>query len=243
MQNADHNYKIPQNNQGNSKINLIRSRLLIDTPEKYNQLKQGQCDNKYRYVDITTEAHPDVLLQPQFFWNASFVKLKFISSNEYKNNAIQIFPISKRAEIHFNIGDNPMSGVPNNYNEFFIYYWYPMAIPTDENINSILNWTEATRLRIYENQGHAAIKLMESIDKLDKLTKLNHLTLYMGPHTYDKINVATFIGNLSSLNEIIFIGNDISDDQVKEFMEKNATPSNWRVWTIDNVVTYNKHDE
>lgn len=152
--------------------------------------------------------------------------MNFISPANEGNNKITIFPGKfPRAEIYYRDGVNPFSGVPKNYQEYSVSYIYP-ATPSDENIDSILQWKRAIKLDI-SDQENVVISLLKRINEFSKLTKLWKLTLSMQDDNYKQVNVATFIENLLSLEEISFHANHMNDRHIKEFFANNKVPSNW----------------
>lgn len=217
----------------------------MDTPEKYEQLKQGHFDNKYSYVKVSAGAHPDVLLQPQYLVNASFQALSFIAKadgNEDVVNMIVIYPNVSYADAFYVDGENPLSGIPTTYSEYRVFYQQP-AKPTAENINSILHFAQAKKLSVNDRNG-VALDLYKRIEDLSKFKQLRVLNLCIQKATYKELKVAAFMENLISLREITFVGNDMSDEQVKEFYSMNVIPSNWRGWLIGRSIQYtNKNEE
>lgn len=165
--------------------------------------------------------------------------MSFISSTNEGENKITIFPGSyPRAEVYFRDGVNPLSGVPKHYGKYSVVYVYPSK-PDDENINSILQWKKAINLEIYD-QENVVITLLHRIEEFSKLDQLSNLKLAMHDENYKQINVATFIDNLLSLDEITFHGYHMTDKQMKEFEVKNKVPSNWRGFLMGQYIYYKK---
>lgn len=212
--------------------------LVIDTPEKYEQLKQGLFDGEFAVIEVTSGAHPQVLLQPQYFENGPYYMMTFTSPSEEGPNQIIIFPQYKDARISFRDGINLFSGVPRNYRKYAVSYFYP-ATPNPENIDSILQWNQAIELDIFD-LGHVVLILMDRIDELSKLYSLQKLTLSMYDENYEQINVATFIANLPSLREIVFQAYHMSQSQMEEFEAKNMVPSNWKCFRMELYIYYQK---
>lgn len=212
-------------------------RLFIDTPEKFEQLKAGAFDNKYKRIVVTSDATADVLLQPQHFSKSAFQSLQFIALNNDGNNTITIWPGQySQATIQFRNGENPLSGVPKDYSYYQIDYGYP-SIPTDENIDAILSWSRVWQLKIYD-QEDVAIKLTQRSAELKQMKGLNELYLSMQDDTYDQINVAAIINNLPALYEIDFTGQHMSSEQMKDFEARNPIPAGWKGWIIGKLIYY-----
>lgn len=200
--------------------------LHIDTPEKYEQLKQGKFNDEYLNIWITSDAHPDILLQPQFFEKSKFLEIRFISIRATANNTIILYPNEGRVDIEFNVGGNPLRGVPKKYGEYTIYFAY--FPPTVENINSIVSWEEAKSLRIVDRHS-VAVRLLKRIDEFSKLKKLKELDLRIEPHSYDQVNVTAFIENLPALKEMVLTGNQMTEIELQDFKARNKLPWNWRL--------------
>lgn len=216
--------------------------MFVDTPEQYNQLQQGQFNTLYDIIHITSDAHPNVLLQPQHFADAPFKEIWFISSTTDGYNMIKISSYnqnsatSKSATIKFNRGENPLSGIPKNCGLYSINY-DSASIPIAENIDSILQWNEMETLTIYD-QHNVTGSLLERIDEMSKLPKLTTLILSIQPQSYDQVNVTRFIKKLPKLKMIRFRAIDLTDEQLKVFYDKNPAPSRWRSRIEGNSIDY-----
>lgn len=204
-------------------------------------MKEGFYDNRFNHAEVSADAHPDVLLQPQYCANVSIWAIKFVSSTEEGNNTILIHPATQTkgvAEIDFRHGENPLSGVPTNYIHYTVEYMNS-AKPTTENIDSILQWKNAYTLRC-RDRGDVAVTLFKRIDELSDLTKLRTLELSMEGDKPEQINVATFLNNLTGLRKLCFTFKDKTEKQVKEFELKNKIPLNWRSLVQQKHICYNK---
>lgn len=165
--------------------------------------------------------------------------MNFISPAKEGENKITIFPGDyPRAEVYFRDRVNPLGGVPKNYINYYVSFVYP-STPNDENINSILQWRKARSLDIYD-QENVVISLMHRIKEFSRLDQLSKLGLAMQDENYKQINVATFIENLRSLEEISFHGHHMSERQMREFEAKNRVPPHWRGFLMKNYIYYKK---
>lgn len=164
-------------------------------------------------MDVTDDARSDVLLQPQYFGNASFDGMKFTQKAGVDINQIIIYPRLGRAEMTFMNGENPLSGMPKEYDHYNVYCWKPAKISI-ENVHACFEWTNARKLTIQDKQNIAG-DLMNSINELSKLTKLEYLQLHMHRYTYryKGLKVEKFINSLPSLKQIYFFGYDITYKQ------------------------------
>ena len=101
-------------------------------------MKQGNFDDKNAVVRVLSGAHPDVLLQPQYFTKAPFVSMEFVSTTSDGNNTIAIAPDTEsHAYVTFECGENSLAGIPKEY-KFYSAYFLPKAKPTAANIDTIL---------------------------------------------------------------------------------------------------------
>lgn len=215
--------------------------MLVDTPEKLEQLKQGKYNNEY-YIDITSGATPNVLLQPQYFANTSFDRITFTSPNGDVLNEIEISPnpVHNSAIVNFVNGINPLSGLPTHYTQYIIQF-REKSILTAENIESILQWKQARSLFICADTDNVAGTMITRIDDFGKLDKLTVLTLSMEYDSRAKLKVGTFIKHLPSLRFVTFIGNQMSKKQMEDFQANNEVPANWHNWIAGNYINYERY--
>lgn len=214
---------------------LIHS-MVVDTPELFEKLKQGLFYEKFFYIKVTHTATPDVLLQPERFEGARFRSIEFVSST---GSSIKIYPDIKYfsiVEVKFVDGENTLSGVPKGYFMYNIYY-SPSATPTTENIDSILQWTEARKIDIQDYKD-VALSLYKRAADLHKLTKLVRLDLVLQPETYEQIQAAEIIKHLPKLEAMTFLGNNGLTGE--EILEHNEPPMRWWVWSAANIATFLK---
>lgn len=213
--------------------------MLIDTPEKLEQLQQGQIvDQVYFQLHITSDAHPNVFHLPQHFRNTSlkFVIIKFYDVAGPANNSITL--VGDVAKADFHAGKNLLSGISSKHTEYQVNYW-GTAVPTVDNIDSILQWKSADTLRI-NGAGNVTLNLSERIDEFSELTKLKFLDLSIESASYKNIKPALFIQKVSSLSIVRFVGQDMTSAQMKEFKERNPAPAKWSVYQTAKSVDYVK---
>lgn len=209
------------------------SRYVVDSPEKYDLLKQGHLNADYVNIIVTSEAHPDILLQPQYFANAPFNSLKF----EDGMNALRIFPTVKFVVIHFNDGENSLLGIPSNYTRFMINYGSE-ATPTVDNINSILQWSETEVLVFHDENSVVLFELLDRIDEMSRLTKIKTLGFALANNSYNRINVGNLVEKLPTLNAIELASIELDDVYKTEFVAKNPAPTSWIKWVDSNAIRY-----
>lgn len=188
---------------------------------------QGKFDNNYKWIEITSKAQPFILLEPQYFANSKYEAIQFISLGRDTNNSITIYPLRRTVQVLFTEGVNSMHGVPKNYSVYNVEFRYP-ATANEENNNAIIQWKEATELRVVD-QGDVSAGLYRRADELSQLKELWLLNLCMNVTTYENIMVAKFINNVVKLRSlsITITSAHMSNNQMREFMLKNKIPSNW----------------
>lgn len=218
--------------------------MTINDPELYKKLRNGVFDTMYRLVDVTAAATPDILLQPQHFWNSSFHVITFSSarSTNQVENKISLFPDTKYAStaVQFRDGENPLSGVPANYYAYWLHYTYP-ARPTVANIEHILQWKEAVEITIHDLED-VTITLLRRINELKQLTKLRRLTLCIQDHSYEQVDVQTLIRNMWFLEEIAFVSYHMTKEQVEDFHRRNDVSDKWKSWISGRIIFFKKKE-
>lgn len=158
------------------------------------------------------------------------------------NNIIQLLPNSNNklkqttAIIRFGDGENPLSGVPRNLVKYSIEY-KSLAIPTEENIISILQWRNMESLTIADDHS-VTVDLLKHLDELSKMPKLAVLVLPIQSISYDQLNVAQIIAKLTHLKGLRFHAVDMTFKQRKAFYDKNEAPTNWTRKIVSNRIDY-----
>lgn len=165
----------------------------------------------------------------------------FVSYAGYVNNTIANVLIYNETHVNYKYGENSLSGVSTDFSSYYITY-RDRATPTNENIDSMLQWTTAKKIHIIDN-NQVAVSLFKRIDELSKFTQLNELRLVLQADTYDQIDVATFITRLPALKEVTFDATKLKKAQRKEFEAKNKIPSNWRLFADKKIFYYMKKSE
>lgn len=217
-------------------MTFFRRRITIDTPQKYEQLKQGKFNDDYKSITIEYTAHSDILLQPRHFANSPFRSLRFNNGT----NAFSIFPTNEYdgrtgAVIRFHEGINSFRGVPTSFATYFVHY-HGSSLPTIENVDTILQWSEMELLTIIDRHNFVTIILSQRMDKLkrsktleklQKLQKLVELRLAIESNSSDRIDVATFLENLPNLEWLVVYTENWSDVEKEAFHARNPPSTNW----------------
>lgn len=139
-------------------------------------------------------------------------------------------------------GENSLSGLPRNYSVYLIRF-IETAIPTVDNINSILQWKAAEFLILDDINCVFVLGLLERIDEMAQMTKLGSLQFTVLRHTYKKIDVVRFIENVPSLKMVEVVTNDkLNCTEREEFIAKNPAPKNWRITDEQYVIVYSLDD-
>lgn len=198
--------------------------MIIDTPEKFEQLKAGAFDGKFHYIHVTSSATANVLLQPQHFGNSSALSLTFV--DEPSDNFVQLFPLEGqgRAVAYFRRGESPLGGLPKNYAIYTVHH-AAQAHVTAENVDSILSWTNVYKLIV---DAEIAVQLMARGVELNALEGLYGLYVNVNADTFKRLDVAEFIKHLPTLEGIQFTCSQMTTDDVKDFATRNPAPEEWQ---------------
>lgn len=210
--------------------------FVVDTPERFEKLKLGHYNVEYKFIRVTSKATPDVLLQPQYFAFAPFDSMLF---NTASGSYIRIDPYRKHSmvEARFEDGEHPLSGVPKRYEMYNINY-ISLSKPTTENIDSILQWTNAIHIRIFD-YADVAVSLFKRAAELQKLTKLRQLSLRVHPDTYKEIQAATIIEQLPSLEFAAFGGIGLTGQQI---LDQYPAPNKWSGRVVGQSAVYERKE-
>lgn len=206
-------------------------RLLVDTPSKLEQLKSGAIGAGFDAVNITFAAHPEILLQPQYFANTSFTSLTF--STQYQVDVITIYPGEfGRVDAFFNDTGVRLDGIPATYQSYYINYKHSGQIP-DQSIDTIFTWTNAVELFVsHRGTANVALKLQNRAAELAAMEKLQRLALCV--HGYDDaiaIKINEFTENVPSLKLIQFHTINMSDREIGRFAQLSNDPKHF-TWVI-----------
>lgn len=131
-----------------------------------------------------------------------------------------------------------MNGMPTDYTTYNIHC-RDLAWSTERNVDSILTWTLATQLSIYD-EGRIAVSMTERGRGLRALTQLRELNLMVNASQYRDVSTAVFIAHLPALHELNFYVGKMSSDDVDIFTSRNPGAADWRITNNYEWVRYEK---
>lgn len=157
---------------------------------------------------------------------------------------IQLMPTEQNAYAltdiiaQFYDGEHSLTGIPNDYRRYSVEY-KSTAISTMENIDTILQWTNAVQLTLYDmTGGQITYTLFQRIDEMSRMKMLEQLKLTLQIDTYDKINLLTFVETFPKLKWIELAASSLSTVQKEKFAAMNPTPLNWRHCINSEVILF-----
>lgn len=113
-----------------------------------------------------------------------------------------------------------------------------MTAPTTENIDSMLEWKDATLLSVHD-QADTVVQLFQRVGELSSLKELIYLTVTINADSYRQIKVLPFIENLPRLITLTFIWHTLTEEEIKLFVLNNPKPALVRDIVIEpNSITY-----
>lgn len=205
-------------------------RIEINSPANYTLLKQGSLGAAGDIIDVKFPAHPNILSEPVYFWNATFSQISFTSkSTAFPGNTITLYPSKRLAAAKYFTGDYELNGIPSNYTAYALQFEARKNVSSAE-FNRIFQWQNTTFLAITDANHHQfPLKLAERVDGLSGLKSLKTLKLMVHESTYKTFDVRPFLEKLTSLNNIFcrpyFL---LGSDKFKEFVARQQLPQNWQ---------------
>lgn len=171
-------------------------RIIIDTPEKYAKLRNGQIGSFFNIVTVKSGAHPQVLEQPKFFGNAIYFRMNFIDEH---NNKITLKPrrYGKTTEASFTTGVHTLHGLPTNHKVYSIRF-INNSNATVDSVQAIIQWKRAKEIKIVDDCD-IVTNVLKIVNQFSESNSLERLTLKLYHKTHKQFNVTPFLTELSSL--------------------------------------------
>lgn len=194
--------------------------LKITNADEYANFKAGAVSAVYDVVHILPEAHPSPLMEPKHFANTSYYKIVFTDSS---GNSINLFPRNKGVVVEIVSNGNVAINIPDDYHEYKYVYLHKAIFP-DEHLEHILRCKNTTYLYILDFVD-VAYKLLNRIDDLKALKRLNFFKVNINPANLSQITLSTFLEQLPSLRIARFIFHDLDD--IEPYLKTQTIPSEW----------------
>lgn len=198
----------------------------ISDPHAYAQFKQRRLAADFDYVYVEAGAHPNVLGEAKYYWNASNHIIDF-RDVDYKFNYITLEPKDLKVKAVFQDGFNLTIGLPNN----FVYYSVAFSLNvfvTANDIDAILQWHNAKHLEIHD-ECDVAYDLLQRIDDMKMMRELEVLKLDMQRYSMDKMSLKPFVEKLPHLKRIDFKIRSAPQAEIAAFLKQQELPKNFEI--------------
>lgn len=198
----------------------------ISDPQTYDQFKNRQMAADYDYVYIEAGAHPNVLGEAKYFWNASNHIIDF-RDVDYKFNYITLEPTNQKVKAVFQDGYNLTVGLPNN----FVYYSVAFSLSvfvTTNDIDAILQWHNAKELEIHD-ECDVAYDLLQRIDDMKMMQQLEVLKLDIQKYSMAKMSLRPFVESFPRLQRVDFKVRSASQADIEAFLSQQEIPRSYKI--------------
>lgn len=210
--------------------------LQINTTRDYEDLRTGQIGIGYDTVIVEASAHYNVLSQTKYFWSMPF-NMKF---RDGKGSEIIIHPKEQTVYATYRSGKGLANGLPIGFKEYNVDY-IGQAMANGNDVVSILGWLHTNRL-IIDDENDLTFILSLRLNELTAKDQLKHLKLNVHRRTYTKLQVKTFLDELSVLESITLVTkrsvNGLNDVEFDEFIKNQEISDKWVQEIVDDGVVY-----
>lgn len=223
----------------NPKTNRLPSlsRILIKTPEQYEQLKAGEIGVGYLAVFMEPSIHPGIWNEIPNMVNSPHSQVRFYDEND--NEAILLIN-EKKAIAKLSSSDNMLVKLPSFYQTYDIRYESPDAKTTSADVDAILTWKMAVEISV-EDYSDVAVDLMARFEKVRSLDSLKQLTLVVQRHSYKQLFVGTFLSHVSQLEKVEFLaGEGLTSEELQAFVDQQEIPTAYEIHVKSDRVIYKK---
>lgn len=192
---------------------LPSSSTTIDNPKTYDLFKRRQYAVNDDTVIIEPGAHPNLLSEAKYFWNATNQLIRFNDIN-YKSNYIILQPTQQAAMADFQKGADLTLGLPANFINYKINF-DSMTMVTVSDLKYILTWTNVKYLEIHD-ECNVAYELLKRIDDMKSMTNLEQLTLNIHSYAMPQMVLKPFLENFPMLKQVEFVFKAVSYFQIRK---------------------------
>lgn len=213
------------------------SSLRVKTPEQYEQLKQGVFDDKYRTIFVEPEAHPNVVMEAKYFANTTFQEIHF---TDEAGNVVILFPTTMHLQSFYFAGEGLYFGLPLHYAGYSIVSDVSVNV-TEAELDYIVQWKNAQRLHILD-RSDVGYGLLQRIYHLKELKYLSNLTVNVQRKSYKLFTVKTFLTQLESLKQAMFVARELNRYEFKEFVKRLPNVQDWTLKIKGRWISYVKND-
>lgn len=198
----------------------------ISNPRAYAQFKQRTIASNYDYVYVEAGAHPNLMSEPKYFWDADNHIIDF-RDVDYKFNYVTLQPTERKLTGVFHDGYNMTIGLPNN----FVFYSVTFSINgfvTSNDIDAILEWQAVEYLDIHD-ECDAAYELFARVDEMKVMRHLEVLKLDVQKASMAKIRLAAFMVNFPRLRLTEFRFRSVDHGEFEAFLKEQEIPKDWKL--------------
>lgn len=211
--------------------------MRIVTPVQYEQFKSGDIGKGYDVVRIESTAHPHILLEPKYFWNASSREIHFSDAD---GNRIALYPKWQAVLTFLRSGENLTLGIPTNYKDYRIMSVNEAKISLSD-LDNILQWKNAIRLDI-SDRSDVPYLLSQRINELKAMEQLKLISLYIDRNSFQRLCVKPFLVELKSVESVNFLTGSLDENEFQDFVTRQGSlgEKQWKLEIRDRLIIYRK---
>lgn len=208
----------------------------IDTAADFVAFQKKEIGFNVTAVDIVQSAHLDLMQTPKLFAEHDNNAIIFIES-DFRNNRVEMYTQQRKIFANsYRMGDGLTLGLPHNYSDYHLQFADYAAVSAAD-LDQIVSWTEAVRLRI-DDSCSVALGLLRRAGQLQAMTKLTHLTLNVAKSSLPRMRLRPFFRSLVSLESAEFrFERTLTEGEVAAFLAEQTIPKEFkRVVSASNYV-------
>lgn len=172
-------------------------------------------------ISIGTAAHPEILLEPVHFRNASYYEITMGTGRAH----VRLFTFDRAVRVAVDERDVEFD-VPDNYNDYRFHFGYTARI-TDAYITSILKCTDATSLKLSDERLSLAASLFARVHEMKAMAKLTLLDLAIHRDDRNDFAFGPFF-ELPGLQYVTFRLTNFFRSEYHEFVAAQQIPEGWQ---------------
>lgn len=209
-------------------LDFLSSRLVVQTPEQYEQLKAGLFGYNYAHVLIGEGAGPHIFQDIKKFAVSEYNSIHFADK---MGNKFHVKPAEKLAfaDLHFSQGLLRM--LPTDYTQYIIFHGDALS-PTD--VDAIMQWKQAERIQI-EGESDVASQLeRRAFNGLTNLKKIG-IAVQFG------YVIRPLLNKLSHIPVVEFyMGSFWDEEMVDEYASSQINLLSYRKEVLGRTLRYTK---
>lgn len=193
----------------------------IDTPELLAQLKEAEFDAMpYQIFVVEPSAHENILTQVSRFAHSPYYEVIFKDAD---GSQVELQPRSRHVKADFKTANHSLESLPS------AYYSYHLNLSAgavyEQEIIQIVRWKAASELWI---EGENTFALAMQQDRiLRRLRRMKRIRVDVSMVTYRELQLQAFASAILLLERITFVQNGITEDEFREFADRQIRPDGW----------------